>query len=464
MAIDTVVLKSSYDLMTEEEAIAYSVRKLADDVAHGRALKTVKITRFVDVSGYDYLKFNFPVCGNLSSADLMATYCVMAGFETFVVGNPERAIRDDVIRKTLGTAKLHSVPELDVPASIDPARAREELSFVNTQLRGFSALPEERRSRLVLEMAADQPLLYDVYRQALDLSVDADFAINFNAINLMKRRVPSFVRNGYDKVVNSRGEEVVIKENNNLAQNHRSAVANAPTFRMLYDRRNGGSYLSLTHLLRSMDAVEAAKLLARGMVRAPRLAAVAPELARYLADRQKLGRAASYAALSTVLNTVLSTSTLEDRVHVDATNDDIFACWDMDGWNNDYLGYRNLFDREIDHLQEIMPFADAVYMVNDALGETKHIMRAQDFQRKYTALAQKIIRLARDRDRLRAIGIDDATIDKMQELDLENMLCSQSAPEQAMIKDLQTHLRADYLPTFSSDKERYFRRITTGLN
>ena len=456
MAIDTVVLKSSYDLMTEGEAIAYSVRKLADDVAHGRALKTIKITRFVDSSGYDYLKFNFPVCGNLSSADLMAIYCTMGGFDTFLVGNCERARRDDVIRQTLGARNLHSVPELDVPAFMDLETAREELSFINTQKRGFSALPEKTRARLVLEMAADQPLLYDVSRQALDLSVDGvDFAINLNAINLMKQRVPLFIRNGYDKVVNSRGEEVVIKENNNFAQTYRSVIANASTFGMLYDRRNGGSYLSIWHLIESLNISDAAKLLARTCRRAKDLAAVTPDLARYLKARRGLGRAASYRTLSTVLNTVMSTSTLDDRVHVDATNDDLFACWDMDGWNNDFVGYKNLFDANIDHLEDIMPYAEQAYKVNEALGRAKHAMNAHEFAHKYTSLARKIILLVKDKDRLRALGIDDETIDRMQGIGIENMLSSQAAPEREMITDLRRHLQEQYLQEFYTNRERY---------
>jgi hypothetical protein len=456
MAIDTVVLKSSYDLMTEGEAIAYSVRKLADDVANGRALKTIKITRFVDSSGYDYLKFNFPVCGNLSSADLMAIYCMMGGFDTFLVGNCERARRDDVIRQTLGARNLHSVPELDVPAFMDIGNAREELSFINTQKRGFSALPEEARSRLVLEMAADQPLLYDVSRQALDLSVDGvDFAINLNAINLMKQRVPLFIRNGYDKVVNSRGEEVVIKENNNFAQTHSSVIANASTFGVLYDRRNGGSYLSIAHLIGGMNIADAARLFARTFARPRDLAAATPELARYFIARRELGRAASYRTLSTVLNIVMSTSTLDDRVHVDATNDDLFACWDVDGWNNDFVGYKNLFDANLDHLEDIMPYAEEVYKVNEALGRAKNAMSANEFTHKYTSLARKIIILVKDKDRLRALGIKDETIDRMQGIGIENMLSSQAAPEREMITDLRRHLREQYLPGFYTNRERY---------
>ena len=460
MVIDTVILKASYDLMTEKDALAYSIRKLADDVSHGRKLQTIKLTRFIDEAGWDFLKFNFPVCGNLSSADLMVMYCALGGFRTYVVGNEERARRDAVIRRTLKLTNIHSVRELEIPISvIGPEEASRQLCFVNTQMRGFSALPEAKRSELVMEMAADQPLLYNPFRHALDLSVpETEFAINLNAVSLMQKKVPAFIRNGYDKVVNSRGEEVVIKENNNFAQTMESVEHNAPLFRMVYNRRNGGKYFSVPHLIREFGIDNALEVLASVFMRFPQLALVGPEMKEYAAQRKQLGRAASYYALRTVFNTVLSPSAIRDLVHVDATNDDIFSCWDMDGLNNDYLGYLDLFRDNQLCLSRIMPYEEQVYQVDRAIA--KHakrdgLMTEAAFEQKYDALVNKIISRLKDRDYLRSIGIDDATIEKIDVSDLERNLKEMRPQEEGMVLDLEHHLATQCLGEFERDRILY---------
>jgi hypothetical protein len=463
MVIDTVILKASYDLMTEEDAIAYSILKLTDDVAHGRRLQTVKLTRFVDNEGWDFLKFNFPVCGNLSSADLMVIYAGMNGFETYVVGNAERARRDSLIRRTLQLENVHSVAELDPALQVTTLdAAMRELSFVNTQRRGFAALPPEKRSQLVLEMAADQPLLYNTFRHALELSVEGmDLALNLNAVSKMRERVPSFIRNGYDKVENSLGEEVVIKENNNFAQNAESAARNEPVFRMIYSRRNGGKYLSIGALLKEFGKWNLAKALASAMTRLPEIMIVIPEMQEYLEHRKQLKKAASNFAMHTILNAVLSPRYTKDTVHVDATCDDLFACWDMDGLNNDYLGYRNLFEDNFMDLGRIMPYAEQVYRVNEEMerrGHEEGITTASAFERKYAMLAEKIISRINDGIYLdERLHINRDRIGMLQASGVEDQLLSKQCPEPKMIEDLEVHLATVCLQEFEQSRQRYMQ-------
>jgi|GEM_PF-5158099 len=464
MVIDTVVLKASYDLMTERMAYDYTLMKFAEDVAKGRELRTLKLTRFVDSDGYDYLKFNFPVCGHLSSADLMVVYCAMAGFSTYVVGNAERGRRDDVIRRTLGLDNIRSVPELDVPVELDAgASARDGLRFTNTQRRGFSALPAEKRHELILEVAADQPLMYDVARHAVDLSRDADFAINFNAVNLMKLRIPSFIRNGYDRVVNSAGDDVLIKENNNFAQNMRSVEHNRPLFRFLYENRNGGRYFSFSHLATSLGlrgaAVRAARFLIEGMhVTEPYAGALVDELQMYAKSRRTLGRAAPYCVLRSVVNSLLSPSLFRQRAYVDATNDDIFSCWDMDGLNNDYLAYRDLFRRNFNDLGRMIPFADQVYMVHDAFdkeGPGNGMMVDMLFDSKYISLVRGLMWRIHNKSYMRDLGISDDTIDMIEQSGIEDVLFDRAPPEVKMIDDLERHLAESCLPGYAQNRDTY---------
>lgn len=448
--IDTVLLKASYDLYSEEDGLAYSIRKLADDVRRGRELTTLKLTRFIDdrdgccSSGYDYLKFNFPVCGNLSSADLLVVYSALNGFNTFVVGNAERSERDAVIVNTLGLKNVLSVPELDFDARHAPESASRELSFVNTQKRGYAAIPSKG---LILEMAADQPLLFNTFRHALDLSYeDTHFAINLNAVTLMKKLVPEFIRNGYDKVTNSLGREVIIKENNNFAQDKLSVKANAPVFGTVYARRNGGNYFSAEELLKIVGV----KGLFRRIVHLGKLVPHTPNLVRYFKQRKTLDKAVSYKAMNAFLNAMLSPYWLKDSVRVDATNDDIFSCWDMDGLNNDYLGYKTIFDRNFDNLKALMPYAEEIYKVHDALGKAE--LGQKEFAKHYDNLRQKI--LARlTPESMHELGIEDDIADKVRDI------CT------AMFEDIkidhlagiEQHAKVAYRKQFEQHREEYVR-------
>jgi hypothetical protein len=458
MTIDTVLLKASYDLMPEEDAISYTVRKLADDVAKGRSLTTLKLTRFIDgddgsgmYAGYDHLKFNFPICGNLSTADLMLIYCAMNGFDVFVVGNAERGRRDALIAETLNLSKVHSIPELDFPASADPEKAARQLKFVNTQRRGYAAIPH---NSLVLEMAADQPLLYNTYRHALDLSVDASLAINLNAVTLMKQAVPSFVRNGYDKVVNSQGQEVVIKENNNFAQDKLSARLNEPVFGTIYAGRNGGKYLGFSEL--------ASRLRPAGLLR--RLFGVCkmmhrmPELVSYLKQRKTLGKAVSYGTLQSFMNAMLSPYWLKKGAHVDATNDDIFACWDVDGLNNDFLTYRTIFDRNFGNLAKIMPYAKEVYRVHEAIGkrgDSLGITTRDSFRHTYEKMCFKILGKLSPAS-LESMHVDEETIETL--CATGTAILTNGHSHNRLFDDIERYASTTYLQGFERSREEY-RRI-----
>ncbi len=453
MVIDAVIIKASYDLMSKKDAMAYSVRKLADDVRKGKELQTFKLARFIDDDGWDFLKFNFPVCGNLSSTDLMVIYSAMNGFNTFVVGNAERGRRDAVISRTLGLENINSVSELSVPLEVDYRPERKiELSFTNTQERGFSALPDDNPDKLILEMAGDQPLLYDTFRHALDLSVDrVDFAINLNAVSLMKLLVPSFRRNGYDKAWNSRGEDVEFKENNNFAQNRYSVNENRRLFDFLYGNRNGGKYAQVA---KAIWAVSPCKILAR----IPQIAGIFGELKSYFAGRRNLEGSVSYETLRKVFNIAASPAVLDDRVYVDATNDDIFACWDMDGLNNDFLGYAYLFQRNMGDLSAIMPYAEEVYKVDEALahaGKAEGVMIEREFRSKYDKLAINVAVHLSDPQYMRSLGIDDDAIDTIRAKKVDMDIFDRVITDPQMIRDLESHLKEHYLPAFHVDKDKY---------
>ncbi|MBW2971418.1 hypothetical protein KY359_00125 [Candidatus Woesearchaeota archaeon] len=470
MVINTVILKASYDLMTEAQAYAYAIRKFASDVARGSELRTFKMMRFVDSEGFDTSKFTFPVCGNLSSADLMVVYCAMAGFNTVVVGNAERGRRDQVIRETLGLENILSVPELDLPVELDDGRAAmNALSFTNTQRRGFAALNGIPDTRLVLEVAADQPLMYDVYRHAVDLSKEeVDFAINFNAVNLMKSMVPSFVRNGYDKVFNSRGEEVVFKENNNFAQDRISMEHNPPLFRFLYENRNGGRYLAPQNLVRGINALSLVGRLGHLIfvegfrVRKDTPNGLIDEIWEYGIKRRTLGKTAPYSVLMSVVNAAASPTLLSQRAYVDATNDDIFSCWDMDGWNNDFLGYRTLFRRNFSNLGRILPFAEQVYRVDEVLakkGREEGITTESYFQTRYHSFVRGLMWRLRNRDYLRSLHLSGRTADKVTEAVRDSgievaMLGGESGDVQ-MIVDLERHLETHCMQRYQRDREQY---------
>lgn len=452
--------------MTEKNALDYSIRKFASDVGKGSELQSIKLTRFVDIDGRDFLKFNFPVCGNLSSADLMVIYSAMGGFETFVVGNAERGRRDRVIRETLGLKNVHSVPELDVPVERDSGpSARDSLSFTNTQRRAFAALPVGVSQGLVLEVAADLPLMYRLHHHAVHLSRDADFALDLNAVCRMKSLVPSFARNGYDVVKNSSGDAVRVKENNVFAHNIRSVRHNVPLFRFLYENRNGGGYLRPSYLFGSLGFLGASGRLARLFTSCSRsgrdgCGTALGEVKQYMKVRGDPSCAVSYRSVVNVFNALLSPSFFRKRVFVDATNDDIFSCWDVDGLNNDYLGYRALFRENFDRLDRIMPYSEEVYKVHEAMDE-----RAPDdcvetgmfFEARYIRFVQKLMRRLRDDDYLRSLGIGDDVIDRLPVGSVEDSLFDMvpAGQERDMVCDLASHLESFCMPAYSRDVELY---------
>ncbi|MBN1544080.1 hypothetical protein JW898_01305 [Candidatus Woesearchaeota archaeon] len=461
--------------MTECEAYGSMVRKFASDVMRGSELRTLKLNRFVDSEGYDFLKFNFPVCGNLSSADLMVIYCAMEGFDTYVVGNAERGRRDRVIRGALGLDNIFSVPELDIPVEHGAAAmSMGMLSFTNTQERGFSAIPGLGGRELVLEVAADQPLMYDFYRHAIELSRrdDVDFAVNLNAVSLMKGLVPSFSRNGYDKVVNSLGREVVVKENNNFAQDLVSVRHNRPVFRFIYENRNGGSYFAPQHLLRSMGVGPALGRLGRLLVECCRVGgddagAFLGELEDYARERGGLGRAIPYSVLVGVFSILFSPDVFRRRVHVDATNDDIFSCWDMDGLNNDFLSYRSLFRRNFSGLGRILPFSEEVYRVDAALedaGKTGGVMACSVFDTRYRSFVNGLIWRLRNPDYLCSLGLDGDAVDMVRDVagsGLEESLVAGELSDYSAVERLEGHLAFHCLPRYANDCGVYdrFRRV-----
>ncbi|MBW2965346.1 hypothetical protein KY363_07860, partial [Candidatus Woesearchaeota archaeon] len=394
--------------------------------------------------GYDFLKFNFPVCGNLSSADLMVIYAALNGFNVFVVGNAERMLRDAVIVKTLGLRNVQSIPELPFDARADPERAASMLSFTNTQHRGYAAIPP---NGLVLEMAADQPLLYNTFRHAIDLSRPAHLAINLNAVTLMKEQVPTFTRNGYDKVVNSEGQEVVIKENNNFAQTKLSAEANAPVFSTIYERRNGGRYLTATGLIKRLGPRAFLQKLVRIIKAVPHI----PHLASYIKQRRTLKRAASYESLNAFMNAMLSPYWLKDAVHVDATNDDIFSCWDMDGLNNDYLGYKAIFQRNFNNLGAIMPYAEEAYKVHEAMGKAG--LGEQAFNRHYESLRHRLL-LMMGQDQLHSLGIEEDVAGRVRQV------CSAvfDGSPNGSLEGIEQHAKTAYRERFEQSREEYAKR------
>ncbi|MBW2967021.1 hypothetical protein KY362_00900 [Candidatus Woesearchaeota archaeon] len=236
---------------------------------------------------------------------------------------------------------------------------------------------------------------------------------------------------------------------------------NKGLFDFLYGNRNGGAYLNV---MRALWEVGPGKLLARS----PEILAMVPDLKRYISGRKHIvdsvsrgvphGGVPSYDVLSKVFNIVVSPSLLEDRVYVDATNDDIFACWDMDGLNNDFLGYKMLFDRNMHNLCAIMPFADKVYVVDEAMaraGEGGGVMTARRFSGKYDKLAILAAVHLNDPAFLRQAGIDDDTIDRMRELHLDQRLMDREVPEQGMVQDIEAHLKGFYLPALSVDEAKY---------
>ena len=464
--IDTIILKASYDLMPKEVAAASALRKLARDVSQGKGLQSLKLTRFVDdIKRWDVLKFNFPVCGNLSSADLMTVYATLGGFKTYVVGNEERRRRTEVIRQVLRLEDVIFVPELDVPVERDAGTTSQQmLSFVNTQTRGFSALPSEQNG-LVLEVAADQPLLYDLFRHASDLAIPGiDFAINLNAVNLMQHVVPSFIRNGYDHVYTSRGECVVFKENNVYAQTPRSQRANRYLFNTLYANRNNGAYMRWWDVVRTMGAKLPEKLL-RVLLRPDNLLMHVPELVEYGVHRGD-GAIASYATLCGVFNFFASCSLHRNTVHVDATNDDIFSCWDMDGLNNDYGGYKRFFDSHYSSLASVMPlpYAEALYVVDEALGRAEGVMTAARFRGYYNRFIAEINAKIHGPEYLHSIGITDeqtlATLGSMRfESEIGADLCIRSPlnASDRFEKDIGLYLREHYMPGFEEHRDTYLR-------
>lgn len=466
--IDTILLKASYDLMPKEAAMAYAVRKLAADIEQGKGLESVKLTRFVtgdsgSGTGWDFLKFNFPVCGNISSADLMTIHAALEGFKVYVVGNEERRRRTRVIQDTLVLENIFFVPELDTPVEQEYGRtAQRTLSFVNTQERGFRAVPE-RTGALVLEVAADQPLLYDFYRHALDLSKpNVDFAMNLNAVNLMQVLVPSFVRNGYDRTYNSRGQAVTFKENNVHAQNHRSQEANRNLFNALYANRNNGHYLKWWRVVKNLGVKLPEKLL-RCAVRPDNLLVHGRELVHYGLQRGNGDFFVSYATLQGVFNFFVSHGVTRNAVYIDATNDDIFSCWDMDGLNNDFVGYKRLFDRNYGSLEALLPYAQAVYEVDAALARADGFMTAMRFRDYFNSYVAEINRRLHDPAYLRSIGIKDDTIDRLASVTIEaeigqDMRIQNGVPA-THLDDLELYLAGHYFPEFRRHEEKYRRSM-----
>jgi len=422
MPIDTILIKASYDLKTPHEALQSMVAKIRDDESNKRALQTIKLSRFNNL-GFDFIKFNFPVCGNLSSTDLLALHSTMNGFDVYVVGNEETRIRMAAVSK-IAKRPITFIPELDTPALHDP-HAHKKLSFVNTQQRGYDVIFSRKNPRLVLEIAGDLPLLFDTYHHALWHDQDADLVMNLNNIGQMKQHLPSFNRNAYDRLINSKGEDVYIKEGNIFAQSKQSVAMNKKVFEKLYANRNAGKYLNLGTLLIPTIARLTKTIGWEGI----------KGFGSYLSQRRDLPTPAPYAYLYEGANALF-----KGHIHVDATNEDIAACWDLDGLNNDYVAYKQFFDTHFNDLATFMPHADEIYKLDEILSNTPGIMTKKNFPPLFNTLLLSLnLQLGND-------ILDLHLNTKGQLLTRENPVFQ---------SELEQYLKEVALPRYHQSKERY---------
>jgi hypothetical protein len=451
MSINKIVLKASYNLQSEAEAVASAVRKVARDVRNGAALQTVKIPRFIQC-GFDFQKFNFPICGNVSPVNLLTISAARSGLDTYIVGNEDTRRSTAVVTETLGLRNVHFIPELDISVESDPAQAKKILSFTHTQARAFEYMPVSD-DELVLEVAADQPMKFNFYRMARDLDVaEVDFAINLNAVNLMQMQVPSFKRNCYFGCYNSQGQRVELKENNNFAQNNISRKANRSLFHFLYNNRNSGKFITNFAAMLAQRAVRLA-------LRPDELFLRAPVLPYYGALGRRLSHAPAYETLQGVFNIFASPGFLSDRAHVDGTNDDVFACWDMDGLNNDFVGYHEFFARNKGDLGKVFPFADDVYRVSESIQKRGGIITEQAFREKYNSFLRVIEEKLHNPAYLRSLNVGDETIDKLAAINVDTEigmdLRIKNGVDHSHLADLENYVRDIYMPRFERDRELY---------
>ncbi|RME78286.1 hypothetical protein D6774_01585 [Candidatus Woesearchaeota archaeon] len=377
MTLDTVLIKASYNLHTEQEAIEEGIVKLLSDVKAGRSLQTLKGCRHITRSSYDFSKHRAPVVGHLTGSEHAALCALEQGFNIYVVG--PREIGEDMreLSKDLGKP-ITFIPELECDVRDHP-QAKKALSHANTQRRGYQRIFEEQPHAQVMEVAGDLVAFYNYRALATEFEArQADFVWDLNALDLMIEDMQRFNRNGYLTLKNSAGRVIKeVKENNVLMMNQRSFEAAFGHADSLYDERNGGSFIRtlIFSLINPLTQVELRD----------RVYAVRKLLATYVHNTvsSKVPRGVIHADRA---SKIVSDSLGCDAV-IDATARDITCCWDMDGWNNDYAFYKTFYERTWDNLEKVHPYAERIKELSSS---NYRRLRTEEFASEFNAFIQRV--------------------------------------------------------------------------
>ena len=358
MSIDTIFVKGSYDLHTQEKGVQSAFNKLLKDKKAGRELQTCKLPRYF-AQNRDFLKFGFRQYQELSTLDFVVVSALMTNLPVYVVTSADLCEEVKFAAKVLGK-KITAIPEFDVPLSEHPDPAKV-LSASYTQSRGYAHIFKDNPQARVAEITGDLPFFYNIFQQAKGFTFESDLYANLNALDLMRSCMKTFKRNGYFSFKNSEGRISDCKEPNLLFVNQKGAESFLGQMNDLYQSRNGGDFrkVILKKIANPFSPVpilnqyESVKILGKTLLSSM----FSSSIERGIIPHNLAGKVASQA--------------LGCRVTIDATNWDPTSCWDNDGLNNDYLFSRRFFEQNWSELSLIHPHADALNEVNNAKKDSK---------------------------------------------------------------------------------------------